>query len=374
MSEAPELPVHGGDVDAIAARYGTQGVWLDFSANINPLGPPRAVSEALRAGAEDSASLMRYPTASDRALQAALAQTLATSVERVVVGNGAAALIEAFIRTVQPQRCLVPQPAFSEYARAIAAQGATIVPFRLDPQADFALDAAALIATLQRERPDACILTNPHNPSGALTGRDVMQEILAAASAMGTAMLIDEAFVDYAPESSVAGWFTSERVLVLRSLTKFYAIPALRVGYGVAAPVFARAISARVPSWPITSLAANAAIAALGEHEYASRTRASTTAQRDCLATELRSLGLRVFPSAANFLLVTSFAPSSVLAESLARNHRIIVRDCGSYPTLERGGFIRLCVRSRADNAKLLLALAAELARLQTADNAGSVI
>lgn len=359
MADGIALPVHGGDPLAMAARYGDDGPWLDFSANINPLGPPAGVLAAVRAAADDVASLMRYPTARDRALRAALARSTGIDAERVVVANGAAALIEAFVRTVGPRRCLVPQPAFSEYGRALAAAGCATIPFALDPEAGFALDVRAFARVLERERPDACIVTNPHNPSGALAQRDDVSTVVEAAGRLGVAVLVDEAFVDYVPGVSIADRPLAPQLLVLRSLTKFYAIPALRVGYGLAPEPFARALTARLPSWPISSIAADAAIAALADHAYAARTRALNAVERERCANVVRATGAVVYPSAANFLLARFSTPSATLTDTLARRHRILVRDCGTYPGLERDGFIRICIRSREDNDALHAALVA---------------
>jgi threonine-phosphate decarboxylase len=367
VREPIELPAHGGDVAAVAARYGADaahGAWIDFSANMNPAGPPAAVIAALRAGAEDIATLMRYPTACDRALRDALASANARAAEEIVPANGAAALIEAFVRVVAPRRCVVPQPAFSEYARALAAaRCATIAP-RLDPAASFTLDAHALIALFRDERPDACILTNPHNPSGALTSAATMSAIVEEAHACGVALLIDEAFIDYVPQASVVDAVRTGDVLVVRSLTKFYAMPALRVGYGIAPPAFARALIAHIPSWPITSLAADAARAALPDETYARETRATNARVRERFTADLRALGLTVFPSAANFVLAEAPVPSGTLTEALARNHRLIVRDCATYETLEHGGFVRIAVRTQEENDRLVAALARELPQL----------
>jgi threonine-phosphate decarboxylase len=362
VPEALSVPVHGGDVAAVAGRYG-EGDWLDFSANINPAGPPPAVLAALRAAAEDVTLLVHYPSAHERTLQAALAIRFGWEREQIVIANGASAIIEAFVRGVAPRRCLVPQPAFSEYGRALAAQGAQTIPFRLEPSADFALDAGALIEALRRARPDACIITNPHNPSGSLTSREHVRRILECARELRIALMIDEAFVDYVPGASVAAdvLAADDDVLVLRSLTKFYAMPGLRVGYALASARFAGAIARRVPSWPVTSLAAVAAVAALEDETYERRTRTENARARSQFSREVAAAGARALPSAANFLQVESPLAASELTDRLARRHRIIVRDCSTYSTLEGGRFVRIAVRSQADNAALARALAQEL-------------
>jgi len=362
VGKAIERPVHGGDLESVIRSHIGATAWLDFSANINPAGPPPAVMDALRAASGDPNVLTQYPTAYDRALTRELARHHACEEAQVVVANGASALIEAFVRCVAPRRCLVPQPAFSEYARALAAQGCKIVRFPLDPEADFQLDVDALIGTLERERPEACIITNPHNPSGTAATQTDMRRLLACVNALGIALLLDEAFVDFAPTYSIAHdvLATGGQVFVLRSLTKFYAIPGLRVGFGLAPAPFAGAIASRVPSWSITALAAIAAIAALGDEDFAQRTRATTVRSREHF-TALLPPSVRAIPSVANFLMLVVPGTSTDLTGRLCSKHQIVVRDCASYETLAGGPFIRVAVRSDEDNARFAGILAHEL-------------
>ncbi|GAC1425319.1 MAG: threonine-phosphate decarboxylase CobD [Candidatus Velthaea sp.] len=358
LRAAIETPVHGGDPETVAARYGPAGQWLDFSANINPAGPSQRVLAALRAEAVNLISLTRYPTPHDRELQRAIADAHGCREAHIVVGNGAAALIESFVRCVGPRRALVPQPAFSEYARALAAQGCEVVGLTLDAAAGFALDVPAAVAALERERPDACIITNPHNPSGAVISREALGHVMEAAASFGVALLIDEAFVDYAPDASLVNDVLAADgdVFVLRSLTKFYAMPALRVGFGIAPARFAHAIRGRVPSWPITSFASVAAIAAIGDDAFASEARMTNELERELLRARL-GVRVRVLPSAANFVMIELPCAATELADIMARHHRIIVRDCSTYETLEGGRWIRVAVRSREENEAFVRAL-----------------
>jgi threonine-phosphate decarboxylase len=300
---------------------------------------------------------VRYPTAHDRALRDALGEANGVDAERVVIANGASALIDVFVRTVAPQRALVPQPAFSEYARALAAAGCATIAFELDPDDDFRLDVARAIAALDRGRADAVIVTNPHNPSGACTPPEAIGALVAAAVARGVPVLVDEAFIDYVPEQTALAHAAHGNVFVLRSLTKFYAMPGLRVGYGIAPAPFARELIARVPSWPVTSLAADAARSALGDHGYARTTRRVNATERAALAAALRDAGVRVFEGAANFVLFATTAPAPRLAERLAAEHRIVVRDCRSFPGLEDGRYVRVAVRTRGENERLVAAV-----------------
>lgn len=368
---ASSVPVHGGDLAAIGRRFGVDPAeLLDFSANLNPLGPPPSLLRELAAAAADVADLGRYPDPDARPLRAALAQALAIEPEAIVVGNGAAALLGTALAALDVRRCVVPTPAFSEDRHAVTTAGARWSGLALDPARDFALAPARVLAALHGGAADACLLTNPHNPSGALAARDTVLQLAQDARACGGATIVDEAFVDYAPEASVtrdaaAGDGTGGGALVtIRSLTKFFAVPALRVGYAVAPPALAARMRAALPSWPVTTLAARALGAALQDADYARRTLAANATARSLLAAELTAIGCAPYPSAANFLLMKLPARSPrahELVRRLVLDERIVVRDCSSYEGLEAGEHVRVAIRTTEENARLVAALARAL-------------
>ncbi len=360
---------HGGDIECVAAQFGiATDDLLDFSANINPLGPPSSVLRRLAREAGDAHQLMRYPDIELRELRSAI--SAATGIEElsVVIANGAAALIDAAVRAVKQQtaaRCLLPVPSFSEYRRALDGAGYTTVQLPLDAERDFRIDTEALAETIAHERPRLCIVANPHNPSGSALPRDAIEQLLRAANSAGTFILLDEAFIDYLPAESLTSVAAkTENLIVLRSLTKFYGMPALRVGYAVATPEVSSAMHAQIPSWPVTTLAAGAALEALRDTDYAVHTRKANVDERSLLALALTKMKLRVFPSAANFLLVElpqNAPPVGNLRARLIQEHQIIVRDCSSYEGLTGGRYLRVAVRSRADNERLIAALSVVL-------------
>jgi threonine-phosphate decarboxylase len=354
-------PVHGGDLSALLTRYGHEPAWIDFSANLNPWGPPPAVLTALQRCIDDRNALIEYPTHREHLLRKALAEHHALVPEQIVLANGAAALIEAFVRTVAPQRCVLPQPAFSEYARALQAEHTTILPFFLAEDRQFKLDTTPFLSFLADEQPDACILTNPHNPSGALIALEDLERIVDCCKHLRIALLLDEAFIDYSPDASILALHTDpiayDRLFVLRSLTKFYGMAGLRVGYGIAAQAFAAQLTLRIPSWPMSAPAIDAAIAAIHEQAYAEAARSSNLTQRTELAKALEQIGLRVFPSAANFLLVALPCATTTATTYLAEYHHIAVRDCSSYSFETAASYIRIAVRSAEENTRIIAAL-----------------
>jgi threonine-phosphate decarboxylase len=354
--------VHGGDVDEVARVYGVSTDRLiDFSANINPMGPPRRALRRLAREAADRDVLTRYPDPDYTELRHTLAAALHVPATGVTIANGSIALIGAIIRAIAPRACLLATPAFAEYPRALCSSGCRVRLVPLDAARGFDLDSDALIDVLTKFRPPMCVLTNPHNPSGALTRRPQMLRVLGHALRTKTQLMVDEAFMDYAPtETLVAEAVRSEHLVVLRSLTKFYGMPALRVGYAVSSPRMADRIAVQLPPWPVTTLAASAAAEAVQDDEYTRRTLVSVADQRRWLSQALGKTGLTVYPSAANFLLLRlpATAPTSARVRArLITDAGLVVRDCRSFDGLSNGRFIRVAVRQRDENERLLRAL-----------------
>jgi threonine-phosphate decarboxylase len=353
---------HGGDVLGIARAFGRDPAsLLDFSANVNPLGPPAGVLGVLRDALAAPSLLTAYPDPHARELIAAIAARERIVPERVLVANGGAALLDASVRAHAARRCVLPIPAFSEYARALRAAGTAIVPFPLAAEANFALDDDALVERVRETESDLCIFANPHNPSGALLSAERVLDLVRRLARLGCATIVDEAFVDYVPEASIAAALgADEPVVVLRSLTKFYAIPGVRVGYAFAGRVMAARVRSALPSWPVGTIEQRVALAALADEDYAQRTRAANARACPNLAAALRQLGARVFPAAANFLLldVGKFAPDApALREALIARRGIIVRAFADDPALSALPMIRVAVRAPDDNLRLVAAL-----------------
>ncbi len=365
-SEPESTPAHGGDLIAIGRRYGVDPAsLLDFSANVNPAGPPAALLRALEAGARDLAALGRYPDPDATSLRHALARTLDIEPEAILIANGAAALLSTALAALRPRRCVVPTPAFSEYPFAVRAAGAQLRALALAAEADFALEPQRVCAAVRAHTADVCIITNPHNPSGSLTAPGALRELVADMRALGAATIVDEAFIDYSPSSSLTrDAATTPQLIVIRSLTKFFGVPSLRVGYAVAQPDAVRRMRAQLPSWPVTALALDALTAALADTAYAQRTVAANIRARALLAADLRRLGLHVAPSAANYVLVRLPADSLGATELVRRliiGHQVVARDCSTYDGMENGSYIRVAVRSREDNLQLCGALSSTL-------------
>ena len=325
--------------------------FLDFSQNINPLGAPPAALEAARRALDEDTG--RYPDLSYHELREALGAYVGVDPRRVVPTNGGAEALFLAARTAgRGGTAAILEPTFSEYAPAAEAAG--LEPARRvvrRPEDGFALGLRALD---DLEGAAVVFLCNPNNPTGGVLGRGEVLEIAARVRDAGAVLVVDEAFVDFVPEASVAD-AVSAHLLVARSFTKFFAIPGLRLGCLIcpdAAPV-----QALQPSWPVNAVAAAAGTAAAGDTGFAERAVREVARLRAALTADLAALpGLAVFPGSANFLLVRG--PKG-LTERLARR-RVLVRGCAPFPGLGPG-FFRVAVRGEGENGALVEAVGGAL-------------
>lgn len=348
---------HGGDVDRVAREAGIPVErLLDFSANVNPMGLPASAAERLAREAMDPRMLSHYPNPEAPELRCLLSGQLDVPGECIAIGAGADSLIHAAVRALRPKRCLIPIPAFSEYERACRAYGCEVVTLPLTPE--WSLDRRNLQIA---EAGDLIVFNNPHNPTGACANPEEMLDRIEMMRASGCFVLADEAFIDYVPAAAITSEAaTRSGVIAIRSLTKFFGCPGLRVGYAVAAPETAIGLAAQLPAWPVTSLAVNALAEALRDGDYARETMETNQQARAKLSVALRGLRIHVSPAAANFLFLRlpDGFPALQVRDQLIREHAILVRECDSFSGIEPGRFLRVAVRQEDENARLIGALA----------------
>ena len=343
---------HGAHGGAVSRLLGvSEGDLLDFSQNINPLGAPTAALKAARRALDEGAG--RYPDPLYPRLREVLAMYLGVSPGNVVPTNGGAeALFLAARAAAGAGKALILEPTFSEYAAAARAAG--LEPVRRvarRPEDGFRLDLAALE---DLKGVALVFLCNPNNPTGDALTRTEVLELAARVREGDAALVVDEAFADFAPEASVAPE-VSEDLYVTRSLTKFFAIPGLRLGCLVCEG--ATRAQEFQPSWSVNAVAAAAGVVAVQDRGFAETSVAEVARLREELFEALGALPQLVpFPSAANFLLVRG--PPG-LPERLSRRG-VLVRGCEPFPGLGPGYF-RVAVRGAAENERLLAAMREEL-------------
>lgn len=319
----------------------------DHAVNVRAEGPPAWLREALEAAlAED---VTRYPD--ERAACEALAALHGRAPEEIVPANGAAQALWLLPAALRPRLAACVHPGFTESEAALRVHGVEVVRVLRDPDADFALDPAAV-----PEQADLVIVGNPASPSGTL---DPAAALLALRR-RGRTVVVDEAFIDLVPaEPGSLVREPLDDVIVVRSLTKSLAIPGLRAGYAVAAPALAQRLRAVRPPWSVNALALAALTAVARRPEALADAAERTRAEQADLAARLASLaGVRTWPAAANYALIEVTDGAAVAAA--LRRRRIAVREAASFPGLD-GRHLRVTARSPEQNARLVEALAEAL-------------
>jgi len=343
---------HGGRITEASE---TMPNVLDFSASLNPYVHPRtksAVKEALKGA-------YHYPDHTYRRFREAVGEYLAVPSDGIVPGNGSVELIRfcAWALLQKGDKVIVPAPTFGEYELACRLSGAEplIVP-AWNEQAF----KRELFGALDEEDIRMVFLCNPNNPTGKVLARETVTDIAFKCHETNAFLLVDEVFIELSdPRQSVATENLDE-AFVLRSLTKSFAIPGIRASYGITNPELANVLnSIRVP-WNLNSIADGVTVALLKDCKpYLDASREKIAAQRRWLARELKKIpGLRLLESDANFIMV-NVAGTSLSSTGFARKMRrcgFLVRDCQSF-RLTGDDYIRIAVRTKAENARLLEAV-----------------
>ncbi len=347
-------PIHGGGVDRAMLELGLpREQILDFSASINPLGTPPEVTQALASALE---RIGDYPEIDASSLRDKLARHHKISQEHLLPGSGSIDLIYLLPRVFKPRRALLVQPCFSEYAPALQQVGCRIDTVSLSPDNEFSFSVEKVHSAVAPET-DLVMLANPGNPTGV--GIDP-QQLLALADRLGDCrLLVDEAFVDFCPERSLLKHVTQRsNLLVLRSMTKFYSIPGLRVGYLAASMADTERVDAMKEPWSLSNLAIAAGKACLRSQHYRQQTLQRVAGLRAQLQIELERLQCQVFPGEANYLLVRlpPTAPTALELKQTLYQQGVLIRSCDDFPPLDER-YLRVAVLSGDANLSLLAAL-----------------
>ncbi len=353
LSPRPETmaisPVHHGALDyAELEQLGLDPeAILDFSVNSNPYGPSPAVREAVA-----RVPLDRYPDREALVLRRALAERLDVAPARIVVGNGTAELIwlVAFAFLQPKDRVSVVGPTFGEYRRTVALMGAQVQMWIACPEREFAVNYEEVEQCLQETKPRLVFVCNPNNPTGTILSPEVMAAW--AYTHPGTLFVIDEAYLAFAPGLQSVLNMGADNILVLRSMTKDYALAGLRLGYAVGHVRVIRALSQVRPAWNVNALAQAAGLAALGDEAHRQQSLQALAQSKEKLVAGLAELGLPPLPSATHFFLVP-VGDGAAFRQALLRQG-ILVRDCASFGL---PAYVRIATRRPEENARLLEAI-----------------
>ena len=351
-------PQHGGNLNWAATIAGCPvSALTDFSASINPLGTP---DSAIAAIVNNATQLTAYPDPNYPQLRSHLARHHQLDPEFILPGNGSAELLTWAGRELAQQKfTYLITPAFSDYARALNAFGGNVLFCPMD-LGEGASRCAPTIPIPQSPHPQSgLLLNNPHNPTGKLW---TIQQILPYLKQFEL-VVIDEAFMDFltpdGEQSLIPLVAEYPNLVILRSLTKFYSLPGLRIGYAIAHPERLQRWQKWRDPWSVNTLAAAATIAAIGDKEFQQQTWDWLAEARSRLFQQLQSIpGLQPFEGAANYLLVKTEISATRLQEKLLTDYQIVIRDCISFPELG-DRYFRIAVRLPVENDRLTQAIAA---------------
>ncbi len=357
---------HGGNIGLLALKAGCRPEEiLDFSANINPLGPPDFLHALITAHIPD---LIHYPDPESGRLITRIGGYFHLDPGQIVVGNGTSELLFRIPHLLQPKRAVIPVPAYIDYEAACRVAGVDVDLFPLLLNDNFRLDLDRLSVRLQGG--ELVIIGQPNNPTGCLLDRAQLLDCIQHHP--DVFFVIDEAFAGFLPEyQTIAG--CADNLIVLYSLTKIFAIPGLRLGFLSASVDICRKLRAQAAPWQVNGpaqLVGEACLAPAGEtwgtvfsaHDYLKKSYNLIAAERDYLYSSLSKLQyLQPVPSTVNFILLRLDHPGLSalrLAEILLKQYRIAIRPCDNYQALDEHYF-RIAVKTREENEQLIQALQA---------------
>ena len=340
-----EINQHGGDIYA----EGIPKNIIDFSASINPYGMPGTVAQAAM---QALSGCCHYPDAFCRELRREIGAREHVLPEHIFCGGGAADILFRLLLARRPQKLLLPVPTFAEYTAAAKLAGCEIVPWKLSEQNCFDLTEDFWNAVTQDI--DAVIICNPNNPTGRRIPPWLVKKGMERCVQTGTTLIVDECFHDFLDEpQTMAGELNGNpHVVLLRSYTKMYAIPGIRIGYCMSTDtaLLQRMYDTGAP-WSVSVIAQACGIAAAQDQTYAQQTRALLAPQRDLLQDGLKALGCDVIPSAANFILFR--IPNVYDAAERVKKYGVMIRSCANFAGLDADWY-RIAVRRAFENQKLL--------------------
>lgn len=346
------LSLHGGNRRAFARKFGIEESRIvDFSTNGNPWGPPESVLQCYR---DSFSALTAYPDPESSLLKKEVARHFPLWPENVIVGNGATELIYTVVQFLKPRAALLVEPTFLEYRRALNLFGVEVRSVLLKESSEFRFDLAELLNAARGV--DLIVISNPNNPTGGVLAREEALSFIEEMKRRRIFVVVDEAFIDWIPDESLAKQVTDQSYFFLiRSLTKFFNLPGIRIGFGLGSRRLIEHLENTKVTWSVNSLAEALGVAALRDQEFRTGSREKMRVEAAFFFEALRTVSeLKVYPSKANFFLlkVRSDMRASDLAAELAKSG-VMIRDASNFVGLDNQ-FFRVAVRDRKDNAFFL--------------------
>lgn len=345
-------PAHGSNPHYLYEYMGIEKPdhLIDFSANINPFGPPQRLKDKWSGFFH---KIIDYPDPYGRELITEISKKEQIPEECILLGNGGAELITMIGRLLAGKKVLIVQPAFSEYDKACRTNGCEIEYVKLG-EPDWGLDAARIIGRLDDVH--AVFLCNPNNPTGVLYSEEEVLKLSEGCSERGVYLIIDEAFYDFAEEyRSLSRILLSQpRLILLRSLTKMFAIPGLRLGYALANKPVIDELAVLKPHWSVNGIALEAGKECFGAELFIEETIQYTKQERKKLFAFFKEYGFSHSPSKVNFYLLRDpLLDDPLPLFQFLLEKGIVPRHTMNFPGLD-GKWLRFAVKKEEENRRLM--------------------
>jgi threonine-phosphate decarboxylase len=352
-----KVNAHGGDLHCASKIYGRKkSEFLDYSANINPLGLPEDLRELLKTNIDD---ILNYPDPDCMDLKAEISQYLHVENDSIIIGNGASEIIFLLFDVLRPEKVLIPAPCFSEYSHAASSFGIEVKYFELKEEESFKLDIKSLVKHISDDI-NMVFLCNPNNPTSHLISKEELRYLLDFAKANGVAVVIDEAFIELTlganTNSMVNDLRNYENLFLIRAFTKLFAIPGLRLGYGVGNPELIKKMWTRKMPWSVNSFACGIGSVLSDKTDYLKRTALWLQEELNWFYNELIQLeSFKVFKPSTNFILMKILEEKldSGKLKGLMAAKGILIRDASNFNFLNER-FVRVAIKDRENNIKFL--------------------
>ena len=353
-----KMVFHGSDIEKICEVYHLDPKnIIKFGANVNPLGLSENVKQQLASRLD---ILSSYPDRDYTTLRNTISEYCNVPAEFILPGNGSSELIALLIQERNPKHTLILGPTYSEYSRELSFSGSTQEYYHLREEDNFVLNVDDLCQTLEGNY-DFLIICNPNNPTSSAITREDLKKLLTFCAEKNIFVMIDETYVEFAPDISeiTAVTLTKEftNLMVLRGVSKFYAAPGMRLGYGITGNLdFLKKMKEKQVPWSLNSLGALAGELMLQDKDYIHRTRELILSERTRLLQALVEIPTyQTYPAYANFILLKIQKPvlTSYDVFDACIRQGLMIRDCSSFECLD-GEYIRFCIMNPEDNTRLL--------------------
>ena len=332
--------VHGGNIYANKCE-------IDFSANMNPLGIPNEVKEAFLNAVE---GIGFYPDPDCLELRSIIAEKEKVDFSKIICSNGADELIFALCFALRPKKALLAAPCFAEYEQALVSCGCEVEIYKTLEENNFRTGNDFLEKI--DGNTDIVFFTNPSNPVGNVYGGEYIKSLIERCRNGGAYIVVDECFMDFISDGdfrTAKNFIDYEKLIILKAFTKFYAIPGLRLGYGIfSSEETAERVRGAMQTWNVSYPAQKAGVAAL-KCQIKKETLELVEREKRYLVEEMRNLAVKIYGCGANFIF---FKADADFGKNMLKNG-ILVRNCGNYYPLTEE-YYRIAVRTHDENKRLI--------------------